>query len=224
MIHRPGRLIWLFSTAIISYQNTSLCRSSQRSPAPSGLSQCTSWERLLLGSGKWRPCCSQTPHHWRLQETHQQCKNISPVNTSSDGLSQQTTTHAFTCSVSEFMSSSGSIHVFPYVNSPDSVNKFDVSTRVYHEIMLFSRDDMYQWNRTSSDPVWLVSNSIKTFDNRLNTFIYFWIHMKTSTGGAVPIMNQYVTCQLVQKWFLVCWDSSWRKWLDTPPDWLLFVK
>ena len=30
--------------------------------------------------------------------------------------------------------------------------------------------------------------------------------MKTRTGGAVPIMNQYDTCQLVQKWFLVCCD------------------
>ena len=29
--------------------------------------------------------------------------------------------------------------------------------------------------------------------------------MKTRTGGAVPIINQYDTCQLVQKWFLVCW-------------------
>ena len=29
--------------------------------------------------------------------------------------------------------------------------------------------------------------------------------MKTRTGGAVSIMNQYDTCQLVQKWFLVCW-------------------
>ena len=29
--------------------------------------------------------------------------------------------------------------------------------------------------------------------------------MKTHTGGAVPIMNQYDTCQLVQKWLLVCW-------------------
>ena len=45
-------------------------------------------------------------------------------------MSQQTTTHDFTCSVSEFTSSTGSIHVFPYVNSLDSVNKFGVSTHV----------------------------------------------------------------------------------------------
>ena len=37
---------------------------------------------------------------------------------------QQTTTHDFTCSVSEFTSSTGSIHVFSYVS--------------------FSRDDTYQ--------------------------------------------------------------------------------
>ena len=44
--------------------------------------------------------------------------------------SQQTRTRDFTCSVSEFTSSAGSIHV----NSPDSVNKFGVSIRVYREI------------------------------------------------------------------------------------------
>ena len=59
-------------------------------------------------------------------------------------LPQQTTTHDFTCSVSEFVSSTGSIHMFPYVNSPDSMNKSGVSTRVYHEIMIFLRDDTYQ--------------------------------------------------------------------------------
>ena len=58
--------------------------------------------------------------------------------------SQQTTTHDFICSVSEFTSSTGSIHVFLYVNSLDSVNKFGVSTCVYREITSFSRDDMYQ--------------------------------------------------------------------------------
>jgi len=31
--------------------------------------------------------------------------------------------------------------------------------------------------------------------------------MKTRTGGAVSIMNQYDTCRLVQKWFLVCWEQ-----------------
>ena len=56
-------------------------------------------------------------------------------------LTQQTSTCDLTCSVSEFTSSTGSIHVFPFVNSPDSVNKFGVSTRVYREITKFSRDD-----------------------------------------------------------------------------------
>ena len=49
-----------------------------------------------------------------------------------------------TCSVSVFTSSTGSIHVFTYVNSPDSVNKFGMVTRVYHEITSFSHDDTYQ--------------------------------------------------------------------------------
>ena len=59
-------------------------------------------------------------------------------------VSQQTTTRDFSCSVSEFTSSTGSIHVFPYGNSPDSVNKFGVSTRIYCEITSFLRDDTYQ--------------------------------------------------------------------------------
>jgi len=29
------------------------------------------------------------------------------------------------------------------------------------------------------------------------TCVFTWIHMKTCTGGAVPIMNQYDTCQMV---------------------------
>ena len=56
-------------------------------------------------------------------------------------VSQQTRTRDFTCSVSEFTSSTGSIHV----NSPDSVVKFGVSIRVSREITsFFSRDDTYQ--------------------------------------------------------------------------------
>ena len=54
--------------------------------------------------------------------------------------SQQTRTRDFTCSVSEFTSSTGSIHV----NLLDSVNKFGVSICVYHEITSFSCDDTYQ--------------------------------------------------------------------------------
>ena len=51
-----------------------------------------------------------------------------------------TMTRDFTCSVSEFTRSTGSIHV----NSLDSVNTFGVLTRVYREIMSFSRDDTCQ--------------------------------------------------------------------------------
>ena len=57
---------------------------------------------------------------------------------------QLTMTRDFTCSVNEFTSSTGSIHVFPYVNSLDYVNKFGVSPRVYREITSFSRDDTCQ--------------------------------------------------------------------------------
>ena len=89
--------------------------------------------------------------------------------------SQQTTTHHFTCSVSEFMSSTSSIQV----NSPDSVNKFGVSTRVNREITSFSGDDTYQWNHTSSDPVRLMSNSFKTRDTRQNTCIHVNTHENT---------------------------------------------
>ena len=51
-------------------------------------------------------------------------------------------------------------------------------SHVYREITIFSRDDTYQWNRTSSDPVRLVSNSFKTRDNRQNTCV----HVKTCIG------------------------------------------
>ena len=91
---------------------------------------------------------------------------------------QQTMTCDFTCSVSEFTSSTGLIHV----NSPDSVNKFryvfTVKSRVFH-VMTCS----------SSDPLRLGSNSFKPRDNRQNTCI----HVKTRTGGAVPNMNQHMT-------------------------------
>ena len=45
---------------------------------------------------------------------------------------QCSVTRDFTCSVREFTSSAGSIHVSPYVNSPDYMNKFCVSTRIFH--------------------------------------------------------------------------------------------
>ena len=79
--------------------------------------------------------------------------------------SQQTTMRDFTCSVSEFTSSVGSIHV----NSPDSVNKFG-------EITSCSCDDMYQWNRTSSDPLWHVSNSWQQAEH-VYSCEYTWKHI-----------------------------------------------
>ena len=72
-------------------------------------------------------------------------------------------TRDFTCSVSEFTSSTGSIHV-------NSVNTFAVSTHVYREITSFSRA-----SETCFDSVRLMSNSFKTRDNRHN----MCIHMNT---------------------------------------------
>ena len=45
------------------------------------------------------------------------------------------------------------------------------------------------------------------------THVFTWIHMKTHTGGTVPIMNQYDTCQLVQKWFLKLFAGLPWVWL-----------
>ena len=78
---------------------------------------------------------------------------------------QQTMTRDFTCSVSEFMSSTGSIHVY----SPDSVNKFGVFTvksRVFHVM-----------TRTiETVPVLTQYDSFKTRDNRQNTCIHMNTH------------------------------------------------
>ena len=62
-----------------------------------------------------------------------------------------------------------------YLPSP----KFWVSTRVYREITSFSCDVIYQRNCTSSDPVRLVSNSLKIRDNRQNTCIHVNTHKNT---------------------------------------------
>ena len=114
--------------------------------------------------------------------------------------SQQTRTHDFTCSESEFKSSTGSIHV----NSPDSVNKFGVSIRVYHEIMNFSDDDTYQGNRASSDPVQLMSNLFKTRNNRQNMCIhvsiyentYWWSGTNYEPVWHMPTGSEMVPCLL----------------------------
>ena len=78
-------------------------------------------------------------------------------------------TRDFTCSVSEFTSLTGSICVFPYVHSPDSVNKFGVSTRAYHEIISFSRNDTYH---STSETV----SVLPQYDS-------FQIHSKLMTTG-----------------------------------------
>ena len=76
--------------------------------------------------------------------------------------SQQTTTRDFTCSVSEFTSSTGSIHV----NSPDIVNKFGVLTRVSHEITSFFR---VMTRANESIPVLTQYNSCQTRSKLVTT-------------------------------------------------------
>ena len=102
-------------------------------------------------------------------------------------------THDFTCSVSELTSSAGSIHLFPYVNSLDSVTNLVCRhvTRTCETVPVLTQYNLCQTR----------SKLVTTGRTR----VFTWIHMKTRTGGAVPIMNQYDTYQLVQKWFLVCW-------------------
>ena len=97
---------------------------------------------------------------------------------------QQTRTRDFTCSVSEFTSSTGSIHV----NSPDSVDKCCVSIRVSLEITIF-----FTW-----------SNSFKTRDNRQNTCIhvntrentYWWSGTNYEPVWHLPTGSEMVPCLL----------------------------
>ena len=119
------------------------------------------------------------------------CFNFSPVQPVQYG----PTTQQITTRTRDFMFCKW-IHEFNWLNSRVSV----------HEIMSFSRHDTYQWNHTSSDPA---SDSRQTHSKLMTTgrtCVFTWLHIKTHTGGSVPIMNQYDTCQLVVKWFLVCWE------------------
>ena len=118
---------------------------------------------------------------------------------------QQTTTCDFTCSVSEFMSSTSSIEV----NSPDFLNKFGVS---WHVHFLWNHEFFHVMTRASETvPVLTQYDScqnrskVKTRDNRQNACIqvnthenmYWWSSTNYEPVWHVP---------LVQKWFLVCWD------------------
>ena len=89
-------------------------------------------------------------------------------------LTQQTTTRDFTCSVCEFTSTTGSIHVFPYVNSPDSVNKFDVSTHV----CMSTHQICSQYPLTVKSLVF---------------------HVMTCTSETVPVLTKYDSCQTHSK-------------------------
>ena len=67
----------------------------------------------------------------------------------------------------------------------------------------------------TSETVLTQYDSSQTCDNEQNTCIHVNTHEK-GTGIAVPIMIQYDTCQLVQKWFLVCWGTMVAKLLTFP--------
>ena len=85
-----------------------------------------------------------------------------------------------------------------------SVNKYGVSISISRDIMSFTRDDMYQWNCTSSDPVRLVSNSVKTCDNRQktcihmntheNTYMYWWSSTNYEPVWHLPTGSNMVPC------------------------------
>ena len=117
--------------------------------------------------------------------------------------------------------------MFPYVNSLDYVNKFGVSTHVYRETTCFSCDDMYQWNRTSSDPVRLVSNSFKIRDNRQNTCIhmnthentYWWSGTNYEPVWHVPTGLEMVPCLLTKYckryYRMAIWDEGKLLWMLT---------
>ena len=64
------------------------------------------------------------------------------------------------------------------------------------------------WHMKSRVPVLTQYDSYQTHSKLMTTgrtHVFTWIHMKTRTGGAVPIRNQHDMFQVVQKWFLVCW-------------------
>jgi len=122
---------------------------------------------------------------------------------------QQTTTCDFTCSVSEFTC----FHAWIY-----QILLTNLVCR--HVFIVKSRDDTYQWNRTSSDPVRLMSNLFKTRDNRQNTCIHMNTHENTYwwSGTSYEPVWPY---QLIQKWFLVSGYAlknilmacTWRYWI-----------
>ena len=86
------------------------------------------------------------------------------------------------------------------MNSPDYLNKFGMSTFVYHEITSF----VYMMTRTSETiPVLTQYDSCQT-GSKGRTRVFTRIHMKTHTGGSsgtnyepvwhVPTSSEMVPC------------------------------
>ena len=79
--------------------------------------------------------------------------------------------------------------------------------------------EFFTWKHMPVKPYEFWPTRVKLVQNSWQQAEHMYSHeyMKTCTGGAVPIMNQYDTCQLVQKWFLLCWvvlETSLTKWLQ----------
>ena len=98
--------------------------------------------------------------------------------------------------------------MFPYVNSLDSAKNvvcrhvFTLKLRVFH---IMTRTSETLPVLTQYDLCETCSKLVTT--GRTHGSV-FGENMKTHIGGVVPIMNQYATCQLVQKWFLVYWGAN----------------
>ena len=119
-------------------------------------------------------------------------------------LPQQTRTRDFTCSISEFTSSTGSIHV----NSPDSVNKFDVSIRVSREITSF-----FTWWHVPVNPYqfWPSTTRVKLVTTG-RTRVFTWIHVKNTYWWSgtnyepvwhLPTGSEMVPCLLERYYLLI---------------------
>ena len=104
------------------------------------------------------------------------------------------------------------IHEFNWLNSRVSISEFTgFCEQIWcvHTCLPWNHQ-FFTWWHVPVKPYqfWPSTYSCQTHSKLVTTgrtCAFTWIHMKTHTGGAVPIMNQYDMCQLVQKWFLVCW-------------------
>ena len=105
------------------------------------------------------------------------------------------------------------IHEFNWLNSLEFTGFYEQIWCV--DTCLLRNHEFFTWWHVPVKPYqfWPSTTCVKLVQNSKlvttdRTRVFTWIHMKRCTGGAVPIMNQYDTCQPVQKWILVCWDIT----------------